>query len=95
MQLGSAHPGSAAFRDWDHWCGFVKVPLCVCILQLDVFIVRRSFSNAALKRVFWILLLTALKPLGLCFSFLLSSSISRLFPLLVSAGAVYCRVIGS
>lgn len=95
MQLGSAHPDSAAFWDREHRCGFVKVPLCVYFLQLHVFIVRGSFSSAALKRVFWILLLAALKPLGLCFGFLLSSSISRLSPLLVSAGAVYCRVTGS
>lgn len=88
MQLGSAHPGSAAFWDREHPCGFVKASLCVYFLQLDVFIVCGSFSSAALKRVFWILLLAALKPHGLCFSFLLSSSISKLSPLLVFAGAV-------
>lgn len=87
--------GSAAFWDQEHRCGFVKVPLCVYFLRLDVFIVRGSFSSAALKRVFWILVLAALKPLGLCLGFPLSSSISRLFPLQVFAGAVYCRVTGS
>lgn len=45
-------PSWQHFWDGEHWSGFVKVPLCVYLLQLDVFIVCGSFSSAALKRVF-------------------------------------------
>lgn len=66
--VGKCSSWQRCLWDREHRCGFVKVPLCVYFLQLDVFIVRGSFSSAALKRVSWILLLAALKPLGLCFS---------------------------